>query len=117
MGGLLIRFTGHVLYVFYVAAFIHFLYACMVWFVVPESLLVRQMEHLRHKYMAEADQKELRSITGRAFAFLKPLYLFMPETRGEDSATGNPLKRKERDWTLTLVAAAYGCTVMLIVGV
>jgi hypothetical protein len=117
MGGLLIRFTGRVLYIFYAAAFIHFLYACMVWFIVPESSSVRQMEHLRHKHMADADRPELRSITGRVFVFLKPLSLLMPEIRDEDSVTGNPLKGKPRDWTLTLVAAAYGCTVMLIVGI
>jgi hypothetical protein len=88
----------------------------MTWFIVPESLPLRQMELLRQKYMAEADER-VRSIARRAFAFLSPLGLLMPEVRGKEQGNGNPLKRKGRDWTLTLVAAAYGLTIGLTVGI
>jgi MFS family permease len=116
LGGLLIRFTGKTLSVFYAAGIIHFLCACIVWFIVPESLSLRQMVLLRHKYLAQADGEGLRArgIVKRLFAFLSPLSLLMPEI-SEDQDNSNPLKRKGRDWTLTLVSAAYGCTIALVV--
>ena len=88
----------------------------MVWFIVPESLSLRQMELLRQKYMAEADGRRIRGLVKRVFAFLSPLRLLMPTTRGE-GVNGNPLKMKGRDWSLTLVAVAYGCTLTTNVSV
>ena len=117
LGGLLIRFTGHVLSVFYAAGLIHFVYACMVWFVVPESLSLQRMKRLRRKYMAEADGRRVHGVVKRLFAFLSPLSLLMPEMGDQKQGNDNSLTRKGRDWNLVLVAASYGCTVMHIVGV
>jgi hypothetical protein len=86
----------------------------MTWFIVPESLPLQQMELLRQKHTAEADER-VRSMARRVFAFLSPLGLLMPEVRGKEQGNGNPLKSKGRDWTLTLVAAAYGLTTALTV--
>ena len=88
----------------------------MVWFIIPESLSLRRMELLRQKYLAEADGRRDHGLVRRAFAFLSPLCLLMPETRGEE-VNSNPLKMKGHDWALTLVAVAYGCTLMTNVGV
>jgi hypothetical protein len=114
IGGLLIRFTGHILSVFYLASILHFLYACMVWFIIPESLSLRQREILRHKHIAEVEGQGARGTLKRLFAFLSPLSLLMPEISSEEQ-DGNPLKRKGRDWSLTLLSAAYGSTISLMV--
>lgn len=111
------RFTGHALSVFYAAGFLHVLYACMVWFIIPESLSLRRMKLLRHKYMEVVDGERVRGIVRRLFALLSPLRLLMPEIRSQEQGGSGPWKWKGRDWNLTLVAAAYGCTITLIVGV
>ena len=115
LGALVIRISGHALSVFYAATLIHFVYGCMAWFVIPESLSQRQMDLLRQKYVAEGDGSRERSAP-RVFAFLRPLCLLMPKIRDRERINGNPLNSKGRDWTLTLVAAAYGCTITLFVG-
>ncbi|KAF8236196.1 hypothetical protein L208DRAFT_1252513 [Tricholoma matsutake] len=114
LGGLLIRFSGNALSVFYLAGLIHFLYACMVWLIVPESLSLRQMDLLHRKYVAESDGDRVHGITKRLFAFLSPLTLLMPGIGGEEQGNINPLKAKGRDWSLTLLSAAYGCTIFIM---
>lgn len=123
LGGLLIRFTGKTLSVFYVATALHFIYACLVWLIIPESLTATQMHKSAVKYDGElretAHDREINPAVGllvrikRLFAFLSPLTVFMPEIV-ENGA--NPLKKKKRDWNLTLIAAGYAFTISLMVG-
>ena len=60
-----------------------------------------------------ADGLRGRSVAKRALAFLGPLGLLMPKIKDGEQNNDNLL----RDWTLTLVAAAYGCTIALMVGI
>ncbi|RPD66384.1 MFS general substrate transporter [Lentinus tigrinus ALCF2SS1-6] len=117
LGGLIIRFTGQFIIVFYISAAIHCVYALLVWFVIPESLSQTEM-HLARKRHREADE-EYRSATARGgflvfvkrlFAFLTPLSLFWPI----DLNGGNPAKGKRRDWSLFFLVVAFGFTVSLV---
>ena len=112
-GGLLVRQTGNLLSVFYYAFSNHLLFACMVWFVVPESLAPTQLSRAKaayYKSKAEAGGG-IRGLLVDLVPFLSSLKLFIPVT----VASGyNPLKRSE-DWSLTLLAAAHGIVVMLMV--
>ncbi|RDB23050.1 putative membrane protein C14C4.07 [Hypsizygus marmoreus] len=122
-GGLLIRATGKTLSVFYAAGLAHLIYALMVWFIIPESLLRQQMNQSQVKYDDElhdmARDREVNPAVGflvrvkRLFAFLSPLTVFLPEIK-ERRPGDNPLKRKKRDWNLTLVAAGYGMAVTVM---
>jgi hypothetical protein len=115
LGSLLVHFTGRPLSVFYAAGLLHFLYACMVWFIIPESLSLRQMKLLRYKYMEMVGGGRMSGIARRLTALLSPLRLLIPEVTSQVQGGSGPWKRKGRDWNLTLVAGAYGCTIMLIV--
>ncbi|KAG5636197.1 hypothetical protein H0H81_008867 [Sphagnurus paluster] len=117
LGGLLIRFSGSVLSVFYAAAVVHFIYASLVWLALPESLLKSQMQTSQLKYDKELRKSALERASNpavgllfrskRLFAFLSPLTTFLPEMDPVRPGE-NPLKRKRKDWNLTLIAAAYG---------
>ncbi|TFK68620.1 MFS general substrate transporter [Pluteus cervinus] len=117
LGGILIRETGKVIFVFYVTLILHVIYAMMVWFVIPESLSKPSMKQSRIAYRQEiADlsrERQLNPAVGwlvklkRVFAFLAPLAVFIPVSK----TSANPLKRPRRDWTLTLLAIAYGISV------
>ncbi|KAH9857150.1 MFS general substrate transporter [Lenzites betulinus] len=116
LGGLVIRFTGNFISVFYVAAALHIVYAILIWFVVPESLHKRDREAARIRYKVEEEEYVAAHAHGgvlvllkRLFAFLTPLFLFLPTQVSEG---GSP-KRKRRDWTLFLLICAYACTVSL----
>ncbi|KAF5369159.1 hypothetical protein D9615_009966 [Tricholomella constricta] len=122
-GGLLIRFSGQLLSVFYAAAAVHLIYAFLIWFVLPESLLKSQMQQSKIKYDEEvrdtALDRERNPAVGllvrakRLFAFLLPLTVFLPELKPRGPGD-NPLKRKKRDWNLTIVAAVYGLAVSIM---
>ncbi|KAF8077579.1 major facilitator superfamily domain-containing protein [Lyophyllum atratum] len=123
LGSLLIRVTGQLLSVFYVATLLHLIYASMVWFVLPESLLQSQMQQSRVKYEEElrdtARDRESNPAVGllvrvkRLFTFLSPLTVFLPELKAARLGD-NPLKRKRRDWNLTLLAVVYGLAVSIM---
>ncbi|KAG6908765.1 hypothetical protein DXG01_003377 [Tephrocybe rancida] len=119
LGGLLVRFSGSPLSVFYAALGVHVVYALMVYLVLPESLLKSQMEKSREKYAAELRETSQSSAAGvlgqvkRLFAFLSPLSVFLPELK-EQVPGENPLKRRKRDWTLTLVAGVYALAVSIV---
>ncbi|KAJ8079128.1 hypothetical protein PM082_013416 [Marasmius tenuissimus] len=108
VGGLIIRATHKVISVFYTALFVHLIYACMIWFVVPESLTSNKMRMAAEKYRATLAMVSRRlGWAGRLkkwFSFLAPLAVFVP-SRPHTGTT--PLKAGKRDWSLTLVAAAY----------
>jgi len=122
LGGLLIRVTNNVLSVFYASAILHLIYATFTWIIIPESLSRRQMVASRARHQEEIRLlKEAREGIAvgllvrirRLFGFLSPLTMFMPVyVKGH-----NPLKvYKKRDWNLTLVAAGYALTIMIMVG-
>jgi len=125
LGGLLIRFTGRTLSVFYATFTVHLLYALFVWFAVPESLLEHQMRHSRLRYKKELRDLEVDRVANpivgflarakRLFAFLSPLTIFFPDN-GDENGSENPLKRRKRDWSLTLIAAGYGLSTTVFVG-
>lgn len=102
----------------------HLTYALFVWFIIPESLLEQQMRQSRLKYDEElrviAVDRTTNPAAGllvrfkRLFTFLSPLTVFLPEIK-ERGPGDNPLKCR-RDWNLTLLAASYGLSVSIMVG-
>lgn len=112
LGSLLIRQSDDLLTVFYFAFATHLSFACMVWFFIPESLAPTQL--LRAKVAYGKDKAQARGgLSAYLASLLAPLRLFVPVT----VTTGdNPLKRR-KDWNLTLLAAAHGFVLMLVVRV
>ena len=120
IGGLLIRFTGDVLSVFYLSSCLHLLYSFMVWFILPESLTEGQMELAKTRYAdslrADPDSNlgaRFTRIAQRLFSFLMPLAVLGPT----EKEFRNDLKGRKKDWNLTLLAVAYGFTVAMMVSV
>lgn len=121
LGGILLRVSGSVLSVFYAAAIMHLLYGILVWFILPEALTKEQMAASRTKHTEDIRKlKESREGIAvgfiiriqRLFGFLSPLGILVPKViKGR-----NPLKGRKRDWNLSLVAAAYGFTILVMVG-
>ncbi|KAJ2929964.1 hypothetical protein H1R20_g7121, partial [Candolleomyces eurysporus] len=122
LGSLLIRNTGKTISVFYLTAIVHSIYAVLIFFGLPEPLSKRRMKASQLKYEGElrAGAEEIQSTSGgaavvarakRLFKFLSPLSVFMPELVDKGR---NPLKRKERDWNLSLIAVAYGFTISIM---
>ena len=123
LGSLLIRSTGKTISVFYLTAIVHTIYAVLIFFGLPEPLSERRRKASQLKYAEElrAGAEEMQSTSGtaavaarakRLFKFLSPLSIFMPELVNNGR---NPLKRKERDWNLSLIAVAYGFTISILV--
>jgi MFS family permease len=120
LGGLLIHVTGQVISVFYAATAIHLLYAILVWTLIPESLTSSKMAASRRKHAVEMQGE----ITGapvavsilvrikRIFKFLSPLAVFVPDKVGKGR---NILHSQKRDWSLSLLAASYGFTMLILV--
>jgi MFS family permease len=121
IGGLLIRFTGHVPSVFYLAGSLHLMFCFLAWFVIPESLAKGHMELAKARYAdslprADSDGSLVVKFTGIAqhlFSFLRPLAILGPT----EKVPGSTLKRRRKDWNLTLLAVAYGFTIALTVSV
>jgi len=112
-GGLLIRQSGNLLTVFYYAFSNHLFFACMVWFVVPESLAPTQLSRAKAAYYKSKAQASggVRGLLANLVSFLSPLKMFIPVTVAR---ADNPLKRR-KDWNLTLLATAHGLVIMLMV--
>lgn len=98
----------------------HLIYTILVCFVIPESLSKNQMaaSRIRHQEELVTLREEREGVVvgvlvriRRIFGFLSPLAILVP-TPVEGV---NPLKCRKRDWNLTLVTAAYGFTVMVMV--
>lgn len=123
LGSLLIRFTGQALSVFYLGGTLHLLYSCLVWFIIPESLTKSHMALAKTRYADSLGQVSLDNDHDRGFvavflrnaqrlfSFLRPLAILGPI----EEVNGNPLKGRRKDWSLTLLAVAYGFTVALMV--
>ncbi|TBU49115.1 MFS general substrate transporter [Dichomitus squalens] len=117
LGGLLIRFTGKFIIVFYISAIIHLIYALLVWFIVPESLSKAELQEARSRYKVANEEYFAAHAHGgilvffkRMFAFLTPLAIFLP-TR---LVGGNPAKGQRRDWSLLFVVLAYAFVISLM---
>ncbi|KAF4576704.1 hypothetical protein EYR36_004683 [Pleurotus pulmonarius] len=119
LGSLLIRATHQTLSVFYAATAAHLIYASVVWFIVPESLTKHQMhefqaKHIENETIFRDRDRSTNSLATEAiiqlrnlFRFLRPLAIFFPtmvETK----------RGPRRDWSLALVAAAYGFTISIM---
>jgi hypothetical protein len=120
IGGLLIRFTGQGLSVFYLEGCLHLMYSFLVWFILPESLTKDHMELAMAKYAdslrADTGSSLVAGLSGtaqRVFSFLRPLAILGPT----EEVPGYNLKGRTKDWNLTLLAVAYGFTVALMVSV
>ena len=121
IGGLLIRFTGQALSVFYLAGCLHLVYSFLVWFVIPESLTKDRMELAKARYansLPRADHDSslvvrFTRIAHRLISFLRPLAILGPTEKVPESI----FKGRGKDWNLTLVAVAYGFTIGLIVSI
>lgn len=118
LGGLLIRFTQQTISVFYFASAVHFIWAIMVWFVIPESNSPRKMQMARAKHRQELDEYQSTRDEASVFrpikrlsSFLSPLSVFSP-TSVPDS--GNPLKPHRRDWNLALIGLSYAFAVSIM---
>ena len=113
LGSLLIRQTGGLLTVFYFSFASHLLYACMVWFVVPESLSPTQLSRAKATYNRGKTLagRGMGGLWARLASFFAPLKLFIPVT----VTTNDNLSKRRKDWNLTLLAAAHGFVVMLMV--
>ena len=117
IGSVLINRTHKVLSVFYIATGSHVFYACLIWFIVPESLAPMQMQQARKLYddaLRAASVTKKKALFKRVFSFLEPLALLLPGSTGP-SQGGNPLKKQRKDWSLFLLALAHGCVLLLIV--
>lgn len=117
LGSVLINRTHNVLIVFYIATAVHIVYACLIWFVVPESLAPMQMQQARKLHedaLRTASVTKKKALFKRVFSFLEPLTLLLPASVGPPKG-GNPLKKQRGDWSLFLLALANGCVLLLIV--
>lgn len=122
LGAILIRLSEHVLSVFIAATLIHFVYAFVIWFALPESVTPARMSASRLRYKEDLRSlKEAREGVAagvvvrirRLFGFLAPLIIFMPAT--VEGQQQNPLKKEKKDWNLTLVAVAYSLAIIIMV--
>ena len=113
LGGLLIHQSGDLPAVFYYAFSNHFIFACMVWFIIPESRAPTQLARAKVAYYQNKLQAGggIGGLFTRIALFFAPLKLFIPVNV---ATSDSPLKRR-KDWNLTLLAAAYGLVIMLMV--
>ncbi|EPQ58298.1 MFS general substrate transporter [Gloeophyllum trabeum ATCC 11539] len=101
LGGLVVRFTQDLLSLFYIALAIDSAYAFMVWCVVPESLTAPEMRRARANHVGDDARRGVLGV-------FSPLAVFVPAKRG---------RGKGRDWSLTLVAAAFGLVILNFGGI
>ena len=119
MGSVLVRLTGSLLSVFYIAAGLHFIYAFLVIAIIPESLSMRRMLQSRRLYAEQVEaanqaqgKRGAWAAFKKIFKFLSPLSLFYQTPAVTD---GNPLRRPKKDWNLALVAISFGCMISIMV--
>ncbi|KAF9265616.1 MFS general substrate transporter [Marasmius fiardii PR-910] len=112
LGGLIMRFTHNLVSVFYVAAFAHTVYACMVWFVIPESLTKRKMllavEKQHQRAISISSSGGLKPRLKRWFSFLSDLSVFGPSYNFDSSPS------PKRNWSLTFIAISYALVVSIV---
>lgn len=115
LGGLLIRSTGTILSVFYLACILHGTYTILVLLILPESLTRARERGARLRRTREMANQ---SSSGRVLnllkyptRFLSPLVALFPE----QSLDAKPLKPRRKDWSLFFIALAYGLVTSAIV--
>jgi len=117
IGGVTIRMTGSTLSVFYLAATLHFIYALLLIFILPESLTKVRARNTRLRHKAEKEMNMNASTRSRilkgATRFLDALAVLRPR----DTIDGNPLKHHKKDWSLFLVAICYATSTSVVVSV
>lgn len=132
VGSLLIRLTQSTMSVFYMATAAHVLYALSIWFIVPESLSPRVRAINRATWATEKEEaKRVKALAvekardngqsalmvkatyrmKNALDFLRPLATVAPVTIQD----GKTLGKKRLDWSLTLIAGAFGFATLVIV--
>lgn len=121
VGGLIVRYTGSPLSVFYISSAFHLLLLAFIWLVIPESLTESQRAKARQQYEESIAKGKRDAIDTpvlyrfkRIFGFLSPLTVLWMAPEG---AVGNPLKAKSGrgDWSLVLMAASSGFAMLLLV--
>ncbi|KAH0827047.1 major facilitator superfamily domain-containing protein [Lanmaoa asiatica] len=108
LGGILMRFTGNILSVFYFASILHGAKTILILFVLPESLTRARARGAR---MRRKEEKANQASSGGALGVHKSitklfdsLVVLLPD-RPLDA---NPLKQGRRDWNLFFIAIACG---------
>lgn len=124
LGSFLIRATGQLLSVFWAAVIFTLFYSFFLWFILPESITQRQMTRARANYnddlLRGASETEQSSVAAllhkirRMVTFLSPLTIFLPSSL---KGPNNVPDKHTRDWSLTLLALAYGCTISTMVAI
>ena len=66
LGGLIIRFTGRFIIVFYISTAIHVVYSLLIWFVIPESLSPSDMQAARSRHKHDLEEYRAR-VRGKAY--------------------------------------------------
>ena len=119
VGGIVVRHTGSSLSVFYMNTVFHIIFAFFLVFVIPESLTESQKRDSRRQYeesLAKGKQEALDAPVlyriKSIFNFLSPLSVLMPAV---ETSSSNPLKAGKKDWSLTILAASSGFSLLIMV--
>ncbi|KAJ7707844.1 major facilitator superfamily domain-containing protein [Mycena metata] len=111
LGDFVLRKTSSLLWVFYTAAALRIIHACLVWFILPESLTREQMHRTtvahQETHLSTTDEPLPLLWFKRLFFFLKPLSMLFPE---KVSPANSPVRR---DWSLTILVAASATMVLV----
>ncbi|KAJ7154677.1 major facilitator superfamily domain-containing protein [Mycena filopes] len=106
LGSFVIRTTQNIFSVFFLAAGLRVVHACLVLFVLPESLTKAQMQRAsirHHEILPLSDEPTALRWLKRAFFFLEPLSIFWPsKVANQDSPEVG-----RRDWNLTILVLGY----------
>ncbi|TCD62170.1 hypothetical protein EIP91_007253 [Steccherinum ochraceum] len=120
VGGLIVRYTGSSLSVFYISSAFHLLLLAFICFAIPESLTASQKAKSRQQYEESIAKGKRDAIDApvlyrfkRIFSFLSPLTVLWMAPEG---VVGNPLKARSTrgDWSLVLMAASSGFAMLLM---
>lgn len=104
---MLIRLTGQPLSVFIFSVAVCTAASACSWLVVPESLHPAQLAAARSRYREgaarQSDSRGVGWLVAPLWGVVRPLSVFLPHT-----ARGESGKCDQADWSLMLLAVAYG---------
>ncbi|KAJ7864988.1 major facilitator superfamily domain-containing protein [Mycena olivaceomarginata] len=111
LGGLIVRWSGNPLSVFYLTIAVNTCYILLCLFVIPEALTKSQMQassaqYREHQRILTEQKPTFANRIQRLFAFLEPLTIFFPER--------SPSRGRRWNYNLTFLALAYGSTVSIM---
>ncbi|KAJ7767804.1 major facilitator superfamily domain-containing protein [Mycena metata] len=114
VGGLVVRWTGSPLSVFYLSIATNGFYIFLGLFIIPEPLTKSQMQAASAQYdenlrLSAKQTSTFANRIRRIFAFLEPLTIFFPEAVARSSSKG-----RRWNWNPTLLALAYGSTLSIM---